>query len=49
MTLPSDTVPGARPSEDGHVFTARPCGMLLLSIQLLLQVANHMARWKKPV
>jgi len=25
------------------------CGMLLLSIQLLLQVANHMARWKKPV
>ena len=26
----------------------RNLGMLLLSIQLLLQVANHMARWKKP-
>ena len=30
-------------------YSLMTCGMLLLSVQLALQVANHIARWKKPV
>jgi len=30
-------------------YSLMTCGMVLLSIQLLLQVATHISRWKKPV